>query len=119
VRNTAGCPCYRAWLPGRFVHLGGNVEVAVLVFDLEGAPKECVVIFRKEVMVVSEKFDDILFHVDDGLLRIVGFYSFIGSHVGYMVQGGLDVLGAFDDAGSKIFVGRQYGEVFRVLLAFK
>jgi hypothetical protein len=56
------------------VHLGGNVEVAVLVFDLERAPKEeCVVIFSEEVMVVSEKFDDILFGADDGLLPIIGF----------------------------------------------
>jgi hypothetical protein len=36
-----------------------------------------------------------------------------------MVQGGLDVLGAFNNAGSKVFVSRQYDAFFRVLEAFQ
>jgi hypothetical protein len=43
VLDTAGCRCDRARLPeGCFMHLGGNLKVAVRVFDSERAPKECV-----------------------------------------------------------------------------
>ena len=73
VCNTTGCQSDWARLPGCFVYLGSDVKVNVLVVDLGGSPEKCVVIFRYGVMVVSEKFDDILCVGSDGLLRIVGF----------------------------------------------
>jgi hypothetical protein len=48
------------------VHLGGDIKVAVFVFDYERLPNERFVIFSKRVMVVvSKKFKDILINAND------------------------------------------------------
>jgi hypothetical protein len=47
------------------MHLGDDINVAVLVFEFERAPKECVVIFHERVVVVSEEIDDIFSDADD------------------------------------------------------
>jgi hypothetical protein len=43
----AGCQCDWERLPGCFVYLGCNVEVAVLVFDVKRTPEEGIIIFRE------------------------------------------------------------------------